>query len=175
METRTKQIKSILEWYDQNRDGVLNREKLLSLVITVNPELESSTDDEQINGILDEVCKTRSEFIDIDDKHVETDSREAVVSVNVTCLSEEQQLKKNLWEKLRQEFWSKITWRKKLDKIKSSSFVSGDDDHNAEMPIKKQKWALLRYEFCAKLTWRKKLDEIKKLPLPHYLEKLGKQ
>ncbi|KAF5189225.1 hypothetical protein FRX31_021192 [Thalictrum thalictroides] len=168
MENRTNQIKSFLEWFDQNKDGVLNREKLLSLVITVNPELDS-TDDEQINGILDEVCKTRPDMVDDDDVE------EVVGSINGTCLSEEQkQLKKNLWEKLRQEFWSKITWRKKLDKIKSSPFIS-DDDHSAEMPLKKHKWALLRYEFCAKITWRKKLAEIKKSSLPHYLEKQGKQ
>lgn len=60
--SRSEKVRRILQRFDADRDGALNREEMAALVVSVNPRVNFS--DEQLNAILDEVFRTYSEYID---------------------------------------------------------------------------------------------------------------
>ncbi|XP_042505692.1 uncharacterized TPR repeat-containing protein At1g05150-like [Macadamia integrifolia] len=60
--SRAEKVKRIFQQFDLNKDGGLNREDMVALVVAVNPRVKFS--DEQINAILNEVLCTYGEFID---------------------------------------------------------------------------------------------------------------
>ncbi|KAL3514116.1 hypothetical protein ACH5RR_026833 [Cinchona calisaya] len=59
---RSEKVKRILQQFDLNRDGCLNRDESTALVVAVNPRVKFT--DDQIHAINDEVFRTYAQFID---------------------------------------------------------------------------------------------------------------
>lgn len=60
-DTRLEKVKRILQQFDLNNDGCLNRDEMAALVVAANPRVKFTTD--QIFAINDEVFRTYAQFI----------------------------------------------------------------------------------------------------------------
>ena len=61
---RVQKVRKILQKFDVNNDGHLNREEMTALVVAVNPQ--ASFNEDQIDAILDEVFRTYGDYIEPD-------------------------------------------------------------------------------------------------------------